>query len=192
MPKNSKETPNVRETIAGEKLAQSFRSLFQFVSSRLTGKNDVVLVGIQTRGALIAKRIAEAVQLEKKVSLPVGELDITLYRDDFSTTGVSPKVGETHLDFGIDGKRIILIDDVLFTGRTTRAAIDELIDFGRPASIQLVVLVDRGHRELPIQADFAALTLATKQNESVVLRLKENDNTDEIVICEARPGEAHE
>jgi pyrimidine operon attenuation protein/uracil phosphoribosyltransferase len=192
MPKNSKETPNVRETIAADKLQQSFRALSQFVSSKVGGKTNLVLVGIQTRGALLAKRIAESIQAEKRVSIPVGELDITLYRDDFSTSGVAPKVGETHLDFEIDGKQIVLIDDVLFTGRTTRAAIDELIDFGRPASIMLAVLVDRGHRELPIQADFAALTVATKRNESVVLRLHELDGIDEITICDARPGEVQE
>lgn len=192
MPKNSKETPNIRETISGEKLAQSFRSLAQFVSSKVGTKSNVVLVGIQTRGATLARRIAEVIKVEKKISLSIGELDITLYRDDFSTTGVSPKVGETHLDFGIDGKQIILIDDVLFTGRTTRAAIDELIDFGRPASIQLAVLIDRGHRELPIQPDFSAMSVATKRTESVSLKLKELDGVDEVVISEGRPGEEHE
>jgi pyrimidine operon attenuation protein/uracil phosphoribosyltransferase len=116
--------------------------------------------------------------------VPTGALDITLYRDDFSTAGIHPVIGETHLDFDIDNKQIILIDDVLFTGRTIRAAIDQLMDYGRPKSIHLLVLIDRGHRELPIAAEFAAITLPTSRFESVNLRLDEVDQKDEIVVCD--------
>lgn len=186
MPKNSQETPNIREVMSGDKVQQGLDRLTHFVITKLaTAKSDVVLVGILTRGVVLAKRIAEEVKKQKGIDLLVGELDITLYRDDFSTTGFTPKVGETRLDFETDGKQIIIIDDVLFTGRTIRAAIDELIDYGRPASISLAVMVDRGHRELPIQADFTAINIATKRDESVIIRLIETDGRDEVVVCES-------
>jgi len=135
---------------------------------------------------LLAKRIAAELARTKNVSLPVGEIDITLYRDDFGTAGVQPIVGETNLDFDVAGKHLILIDDVLFTGRTIRAALDELMDYGRPERVSLVVLVDRGHRELPIEPKFSAIQVATKRSESVVLLLEESDDQDELIIGEPK------
>lgn len=188
MPRNFKETPKIKDVIGSEKVQGAVKDLTTFVGKFDFSNEQTVIIGIQTRGALLAKRVAEAVAQQKGVKIPNGVLDITLYRDDFSTAAVSPIVGETRLDFEIDGKKIILIDDVLFTGRTIRAAIDEIMDYGRPKSITLAVLVDRGHRELPIQPDFAALHLATKKTETVNLHLKENDDKEEIIICEAMPG----
>lgn len=174
----------VRETINASKVKDALGQMVRHVADKLNAAEDTAIVGIQTRGAVLADRIAQALKKEKGLNLPVGALDITLYRDDLATGGIQPIVGETHLDFDIDDKRIILVDDVLFTGRTVRAALDEIIDFGRPKSISLVVLVDRGHRELPIEAHFSAIKIATKRNEAVNLFLQETDGKEEIVVGE--------
>lgn len=185
MPKNSKLTPKVRKRFPGSDVQTALSKLADFLLKNFDfSQTGPVLIGIHTRGALLARRLAGLIKAKKGVEAPVGEIDITLYRDDFSTTGVQPVVGETTLDFDIDNSRIVLIDDVLFTGRTIRAALDELMDYGRPTSVTLAVLIDRGHRELPIEPKFAAITLATKRDESVILRLKEQDGADEILICE--------
>jgi pyrimidine operon attenuation protein/uracil phosphoribosyltransferase len=174
-----------RETIPSEKIHQALADLTAYLLGKFDfTKDEVALVGIQTRGAILATRIAERIAHVKNVQVPIGDIDITLYRDDLGTSGIQPTVRETHLDFDIDDKHIVLVDDVLFTGRTVRAAIDELIDFGRPRSIALVVLVDRGHRELPIAADFAPIKIPTKRNESVDLYLTEIDKKEEIVVYE--------
>lgn len=186
MEKSSRPAPKTREIISKEKVDRGIADLTAFILKKLGGQEeDFALVGIQRRGAVLVDRIAKTIQKDKDIDVCVGALDITLYRDDFSTSGIQPIVGETHLDFDLNNKKIILVDDVLFTGRTIRAAIDELMDFGRPRSITLAVLIDRGHRELPIQPDFSALTLATKRNESVNLHLQEIDKDEEIVIYEA-------
>ena len=145
----------------------------------------LVLLGIQTRGVYIAKRIRKIIQDTAKVELPLGTLDITLYRDDMTTIGPSPLVKETKIDFDINGKVVILVDDVLFTGRTIRAALDEIMDFGRPKRVELLVLADRGHRELPIRADFVGKNLPTAEDEFVEVRLKEIDKKDEVIILKA-------
>jgi len=145
----------------------------------------LVLLGIQTRGVYIAKRIRKIIQDTAKVELPLGTLDITLYRDDLTTIGPSPLVKETKIDFDINGKVVILVDDVLFTGRTIRAALDEIMDFGRPKRVELLVLADRGHRELPIRADFVGKNLPTAEDEFVEVRLKEIDKKDEVIILKA-------
>jgi len=186
MPKNFKATPNIRETIPAAKVHQAIDDLTDFILEHFQSKLDnLALVGIHTRGALIAERIAQKIKAKRGLEVPVGALDITLYRDDFGTDGVQPVIGETQLDFDIDDKQIVLVDDVLFTGRTIRAALDEIIDFGRPKHISLVVLVDRGHPELPIQPDFTAIKIPTKRAESVVLHLDEIDQQEDILICEA-------
>jgi pyrimidine operon attenuation protein/uracil phosphoribosyltransferase len=141
--------------------------------------DDVVLVGIKTRGIPIAKRIAERFRLLEQIDLPVGELDITYYRDDIVKT---PELIKPTLPFSIEGKQVILVDDVLYTGRTIRAAMDAIIDMGRPLSVSLAVLVDRGHRELPIRADFIGKNIPTSKEEAIKVRLKETDGMDRISI----------
>ena len=144
----------------------------------------LAIVGIMTRGATIAERIQKLIQQFSGKLLPVGVMDITLYRDDLTQVAQSPIVHETRIDFDITGKRVILVDDVLFTGRTVRCAMDELIDFGRPEAIQLAVLIDRGHRELPIRADYVGKNLPTNLNEIVQVKLHETDGIEEVVIEE--------
>lgn len=146
--------------------------------------NGLAIVGIRTRGSLLAQRLAEKTRAITKAEIPVGALDITLYRDDLTTVAEQPVVHKTEIDFDIHDKVIILVDDVLYTGRTIRCALDAIIDFGRPKSIQLVVLVDRGHRELPIRADYAGKNIPTSQKETVQVKIKESDGVDEVVILE--------
>ncbi len=149
------------------------------------GAERIGLVGIRTRGAPLAERLAGIIsEIEKGRTVPVGILDITLYRDDFLTTRKTPKVQATEIDFDINDRVLVLVDDVLFTGRTIRAAIDAVLDYGRPAKIQLAVMVDRGHREMPIQGDFVGLRAVTAPGEEVRVHLREIDNEDEIVIVE--------
>jgi pyrimidine operon attenuation protein/uracil phosphoribosyltransferase len=152
------------------------------IAERLHGLDKVVLIGIHRRGVPLARRIAEAMERAEKVQVPVGALDINLYRDDFSHAGVAPVLRGTQVDFDIEGKSVILVDDVLFTGRTIRAALDALVDLGRPSRVQLAVLVDRGHRELPIQADYVGLSLATRHSDHVELHLQEIDGEDALIL----------
>ena len=149
---------------------------------------NVVLIGVHTRGVPIARRIAKALETLGVRKVPLGALDITLYRDDLTTIAANPIVKATQLDFAVDGKTVVLVDDVLFTGRTVRAALDAVMDWGRPASIKLAVLVDRGHRELPIQADFTGKTVPTSKTEIVEIRLKETDGEDSVWIMEKNDG----
>jgi pyrimidine operon attenuation protein/uracil phosphoribosyltransferase len=146
--------------------------------------DDLALVGIRSRGEHLARRLAEQLLQIAGRAVPTGALDITLYRDDLMRQAVGPQplVRSTEIPFSIDDRIILLVDDVLYTGRTTRAALDALIDFGRPQAIQLVVLVDRGHRELPIKADYVGKNLPTSRRESVQVRLEEVDGDDEVVI----------
>lgn len=146
------------------------------------GIQDVCLVGIRARGAPLAERLNNCIKKIEGQSLPVGILDITLYRDDLTLVSTQPVVHETLIDFDISDKRIILVDDALFTGRTIRAALDALIDFGRPANIQLAVLIDRGHRELPIRADYVGKNIPTSMNQSVEVLLSEIDHKEDKVI----------
>ena len=146
--------------------------------------NSFALVGIRQRGVPLAKRIAANIQEITGRPVDAGALDITLYRDDLmrQPVGLHPIVRSTEIPFSIDDRRIVLVDDVLYTGRTIRAAIDALIDFGRPSAIQLVVLVDRGHRELPIKPDYVGKNVPTSRDQSVQVRLQEIDGSDEVVI----------
>ena len=145
---------------------------------------ELALVGIRTRGVPLARRIAQSVREINQHEIPTGALDITLYRDDLMRHAVGPQpvVRRTEIPFSIDDKRILLVDDVLYTGRTIRSALDALIDFGRPRSIQLVVLVDRGHRELPIKADYVGKNLPTSLKQSVQVRLQEIDGEDAVLL----------
>jgi pyrimidine operon attenuation protein/uracil phosphoribosyltransferase len=148
------------------------------------GSRDLALVGIRTRGVPLAKRLAAEIEKIEGARLPVGVLDITLYRDDLSTLGYQPIVHETQIPFDINGKKLVLVDDVLFTGRTVRAALEALTDIGRPQAIQLAVLIDRGHRELPIRADFVGKNVPTSRKEVVAVQLAETDKAEQVVLQE--------
>jgi pyrimidine operon attenuation protein/uracil phosphoribosyltransferase len=148
------------------------------------GTEGLALVGIKTRGVTLAHRIAEKIRAIERRAPPVGALDITLYRDDLGMLEEQPVVKGTEVDFPLKGKTVVLVDDVLFTGRTIRAALDALIDLGRPRMIQLAVLVDRGHRELPIRPDYVGKNLPTSRRETVAVKLEEEDGLDKVVILE--------
>jgi pyrimidine operon attenuation protein / uracil phosphoribosyltransferase len=148
------------------------------------GCQDVVLVGIRTRGIHLARRLEEKLGAIEGERVPLGVMDVTLYRDDLRHRVDHPRVERTEIPLPLTGKRVILVDDVLFTGRTIRAALDGLMDFGRPQSIQLAVLVDRGHRELPIRADYVGRNIPTALPEAVEVRLREEDGIEQVVILE--------
>jgi len=152
------------------------------IVERNKGVENVVLVGIRTRGVPLAQRIAKEIESIEHTKLAVGSLDITLYRDDLSTLAYNPVIRGTEIDFDISGKTIVLVDDVLFTGRTIRCALDALIDMGRPKSIQLAVMIDRGHKELPIKADYVGKNVPTSTSESVEVTLQEIDGVDEVSL----------
>ena len=150
------------------------------------GIDELALVGIRTRGVPIARRIAKAIHEINGRDVPTGALDITLYRDDLMRTavGAQPVIRKTEIPFSIDDKRILLVDDVLYTGRTTRAALDALVDVGRPRRVELCVLIDRGHRELPIHADHVGRTVQTSDREVIEVRLREVDGEERVMLCE--------
>jgi pyrimidine operon attenuation protein/uracil phosphoribosyltransferase len=167
-----------------DRMSRALTRIAHEILERNRGLDEVALVGIRTRGVPIARRLAQLLREINGDHVPTGSLDITLYRDDLMRNAVGPQpvVRRTEIPFSIDGRRILLVDDVLYTGRTTRAALDALIDFGRPRSIQLVVMVDRGHRELPIKADYVGKNVPTSLKQSVQVRLQEIDGVDEILI----------
>lgn len=148
------------------------------------GTDKLVLVGIRRRGVPLAERIQQYIEDFEGVKVPLGILDITLYRDDLSTIDIYPVVHETDIPVSIEGKTVVLVDDVLYTGRTVRAALDATMDLGRPERIQLAVLVDRGHRELPIRADFVGKNLPTSKREDVAVRLQEVDEEEDVILLE--------
>jgi pyrimidine operon attenuation protein/uracil phosphoribosyltransferase len=167
-----------------DRMSRSLARIAHEIIERNRGTEDLALVGIRTRGVPIARRLADLLRGINGVEVPTGALDITLYRDDLMRHAIGPQpiVRKTEIPFSIDDKRILLVDDVLYTGRTIRAALDALIDFGRPKAIQLVVLVDRGHRELPIKADYVGKNLPTSLSQSVQVRLVEVDGRDEVEV----------
>ncbi|MBL7084804.1 MAG: bifunctional pyr operon transcriptional regulator/uracil phosphoribosyltransferase PyrR [Candidatus Omnitrophica bacterium] len=169
-----------------EIMQRALKRIAHEIVEKSKGTKDLAVVGIRNRGAYLAERIVAYIGQIEKTKIPVGILDITLYRDDLSTVSEQPQVHKTEIDFDITGKKIILIDDVLYTGRTIRCALDALIDFGRPKYIQLAVLLDRGHRELPIRADYIGKNVPTALKETVQVKLKEVDGKDEVVILEQR------
>ena len=146
------------------------------------GTENLTLIGIQTRGVYLAKRLQAKIKKIEGIEIPTGDMDITLYRDDWTRISHHPVVQATDILFSVDGKQIVLVDDVLYTGRTTRAAMDAVIDFGRPDRIELAVLVDRGHRELPIQADYVGKIVETRRREKVNVLLSEHDGEDKVVV----------
>jgi pyrimidine operon attenuation protein / uracil phosphoribosyltransferase len=169
-----------------DRMAKSLTRMAHEVLERNRGIESLALVGIRARGVPLAGRLAGHLHAIAGVDVPIGALDITLYRDDLMRTPVGPQpvVRRTDIPCSIDGRHILLVDDVLYTGRTIRAALDALIDFGRPSAIQLVVLVDRGHRELPIRADYVGRNIPTSRQQSVQVRLAEIDGRDEVEVMD--------
>jgi pyrimidine operon attenuation protein/uracil phosphoribosyltransferase len=171
-----------RIILTGPAVEQTIKNLAASITESLPSIKSAVLIGVQTRGVPLARRIARYIYEKTGHEIPVGILDITLYRDDVHAIGLQPQVKETELPVDIDDRIVILVDDVLFTGRTTRAALDQLVDFGRQKEVRLCVLVDRGHRELPIQPDFIGKTIATSKNDEVTVYLKEIDGKDQVLL----------
>ena len=172
------------QVMDADRMSRALTRIAHEILERNRGLDELALVGIRTRGVPLARRLAQLLREINGDDVPTGSLDITLYRDDLMRHAVGPQpvVRRTEIPFSIDDRRILLVDDVLYTGRTIRAALDALIDFGRPRSIQLVVLVDRGHRELPIKADYVGKNLPTSVKQSVQVRLQEIDGVDEVLI----------
>lgn len=170
-----------------DRIRRAVKRISHEITERNYGLAGVVIVGIRRRGVFLAERIARYLESIEGAPVPVGALDITLYRDDFQVTTPQPVVGTTEIHDDITDKVVILVDDVLYTGRTVRAALDELIDFGRPRQIQLAVLVDRGHREFPIRADYVGKNVPTSESERVEVHLSELDGCDEVILGEITP-----
>ena len=180
--------PDPKRVMSPDDIRRATTRMAHEILERNKGTGQVALVGIRTRGVELARRLAERIEGIEGNPVPVGSLDITLYRDDFGSN-VRPVMGPTEIPFDIDGRHIVLVDDVFYTGRTVRAALDALVDLGRPRSIQLAVLVDRGHRELPVRPDYVGKNLPTSRSERVRVRLLEVDGGDSVDIEEGA-GEA--
>jgi len=167
-----------------DRISRTLTRIAHEILERNKGVDDLALIGVRRRGVPLARRLARSLREITGDEIPTGALDITLYRDDLMRNPVAaqPVVRRTEIPFSIDNRKILLVDDVLYTGRTTRAALDALIDFGRPQAIQLIVLVDRGHRELPIKADYVGKNLPTASDQSVQVRLQEIDDVDEVLL----------
>ena len=168
--------------------AQEIGRILKRISHEIVEKNphpsEIVLVGIQRRGVFLARRIQKIISDIESFTPALGVIDITLYRDDLTVVGPVPLVRQTSIDFDINNKVVVLVDDVLYTGRTVRCALDEIIDFGRPKRVELAVLIDRGHREFPIRADFVGKNIPTQASQTVEIRVEELDGKDEAVIIE--------
>jgi len=181
-----------RTLMSAEDMNRALVRIAHEIVERNRGAKDIVLVGMQTRGVPLAKRLASTIQNLEQIAIPVGSLDISLYRDDLSSLSLKPTVHRTDVPVDITDKQVILVDDVFYTGRSIRAAMDALIDLGRPQSIQLAVLVDRGHRELPIRADYVGKNIPTAKNEEIKVCVKEADGSDEVVILSSDRGTSDE
>ncbi len=173
-----------RTVLKAEGIQRILRRMAHEIIENNEGTEQLVLIGIRTRGVPLARRLIAMIKEFEGTEVPLGILDITLYRDDLSTIGEQPVVHKTEIPFDITGKKVILIDDVIYTGRTVRSALDALVDFGRPDKIKLAVLIDRGHRELPIRTDFVGKKVSTSQNELITVFLEETDGEDKVFIEE--------
>jgi pyrimidine operon attenuation protein/uracil phosphoribosyltransferase len=174
--------------MSAERMSETLRTLAGTLHEAGKGRDTGVLVGIQRRGVLLAEELGRISAKEYGVDLPVGSLDITLYRDDWTTGALKPKIGRTCIPFDVEGKTLILVDDVLYTGRTVRAALEALADFGRPGRVELLVLVDRGHRELPIRPDYVGLTLTTGKHDRVDVLVASLDGEDGVRLTAGNDG----
>ncbi len=173
-----------RVVMDSEGIDRSLTRISYEILEKNKGVEDLVIIGIQKGGVVLAERIREKISRIEDTKVPMGKLDITLYRDDLLTSSKKPRMGKTDIPFSLDNKKVVIVDDVLFTGRTIRAAMDALIDFGRPRLIQLAVLIDRGHRELPIRADFVGKNLPSSLWEEVNVSVSTDKARDEVVILE--------
>ncbi|MFC2014070.1 bifunctional pyr operon transcriptional regulator/uracil phosphoribosyltransferase PyrR [Chloroflexota bacterium] len=168
--------------MTSEDIRRALNRIAHEIIERNKAVEQLILVGMHTRGVPLAKRLAAGIRGFEKLGILVGALDISLYRDDLSSLNSQPVVHGTHVPIGINGRSVILVDDVLYTGRSTRAAMDALIDLGRPSSIQLAILIDRGHREMPIRADYVGKNIPSARHEEIQVRLVETDSIDEVAI----------
>ena len=175
------------QIMSASEIERTIVRLAHEIVEKNNGVDNLGLVGIKRRGVPLAERLAKILGRIEKIPVPVGTLDITLYRDDLSTVGHRPEVRPQQMEFDIQDKNIILVDDVLYTGRTTRAALDALFDHGRPRRIQLLVLIDRGHRELPIEAAFVGRKVQTTDNEIIEVKFLETDGAEKVLLVEHRP-----
>jgi len=171
----------------GTEMRRALRRVAHEIVEANKGTDDLVLLGVQRRGVPLARLIAESINKIEDVEVPMGAIDITFYRDDLSTIGPAPRVSTTDMPVDVTGKEVILIDDVLYTGRTVRAALDAIMEWGRPKAIRLAVLVDRGHRELPIRPDFVGKNVPTSHKEIIKVRVQDFDDNEQVVV-----GEVHE
>lgn len=174
------------QILDSEQIRRALTRISHEIVERNRGIESLVLAGIRTRGVPLAERLAQLIERIEGTKVPVGILDITLYRDDLSAVAEQPVVNHTSMPVEVEGKTVVLVDDVLFTGRTARAALDAVMDLGRPERVQLAVLVDRGHRELPIRADYVGKNLPTSAKEIVAVRLTEIDGDERVVILEEK------
>lgn len=179
------------EIMDANSISRAIMRISHEIIEKNKGVEDITLIGIQRRGVPLAKRIARKIKEIEGVQVPVGILDITFYRDDLSMLSEHPIVNGTEINFSVTDRKIVLIDDVIYTGRTARAAIDAIMDIGRPRVIQLAILIDRGHRELPIRADFVGKNVPTSKNEVIHVKLEEIDNMDGVTISDIEKGIAH-
>lgn len=175
------------QILSGSEIERTLVRLAHEIVEKNNGVSNLGLVGIMRRGVPLARRLAKILGRIEKTEVPVGTLDITLYRDDLSTIGIRPEVKKSKMEFDIQDKDIVLVDDVLYTGRTARAALDALFDHGRPRRILLCVLIDRGHRELPIEASFVGRKIQTTPIEIIEVRLQESDDADKVLLMEQVP-----
>jgi len=180
-----------RRIMDGDDMRRALVRIGHEIVEKHGGTDGLALIGIQRRGVPLAQRIADAIAQAEGVKVPVGALDITFYRDDLSMVATQPVVKGTELPFDVNHYTVVLVDDVLYTGRTVRAAMDALVDFGRPLAIRLAVLVDRGHREFPIRADHVGKNVPTAREEIIQVRLTEVDGAEEVLIARREEGEVH-
>jgi pyrimidine operon attenuation protein/uracil phosphoribosyltransferase len=184
VPKRPVEIREVAQLMSASEIERTLIRLAHEIVEKNNGTSDLALVGIRRRGVPLAERLAKIIQRIEKKPVPVGTLDITLYRDDLSTLGPKPVVQKTEMEIPVVGKSVVLVDDVLYTGRTTRGALDALFREGRPKRVQLCVLIDRGHRELPIEAAFVGRTVQTSENQIIEVKLREVDDAEKVLLME--------
>lgn len=176
-----------RQLLSAEEIDRTLQRLAHEIVEKSGGASDLALVGVRRRGVPLSERLARTIHSFSRTGVPVGSLDITLYRDDLSTVGPHPVVQSTDIDFPVDDRDLVVVDDVLYTGRTIRAAMNGLFDLGRPRRIRLCVLIDRGHRELPVEATFVGRTVQTSDSEIVEVRLREIDSEERVMLVDRVP-----